>query len=613
MKFLRVAAFAGSAAFVIACQPTPPVTTSSHVVNLSMAGLTLGEERVETTIEGRRETSVMHTTFSRAPGVKLTGRLVIDRGRPVSLHVDGDSPAFLPSSVNVTVTGDRTDTFPVRSPLPVHILAAIARQAVVTSTRTFRALPEGAITVGPCGAGSLPYSDATCHELSGVTWGAAHVFLDQRQKLAAAVVPTPWGLLLATTPDRDDSHPALLAHFATARATRLAEAAPPITSAHRQPLVFRNVRVIDPASAQVANATVVLNGDRISAVGDDAATPEPARVIDGSGLSLLPGLRDMHGHLKQPEWGPAYLAAGVTTAYDLGNEEPFILALREMSTTGPYPRLVLAAFIDAHTDEPYAAVQANTPEQARFIVRRFKKAGFDEVKVWQHVSRDVVQQIVKEAHSLGMRVTGHVPDGMTAFDAIDAGLDRINHSGGLVDASNGNLTSADGRRLIARLLEGKVVVDPTLVVMEYGTRSTATPLSDLEPGFAKAPRPVQRAWSAFGQPPDRANDAPLRRAMELVRGLHAAGVPIVAGTDQGVPGHTLHRELELYVRAGLTPMQALATATAGRIHTGEPADLVLVSGSPDVSISDIRKVRYVVKSGRLYEPAPLWRAVGFQP
>jgi imidazolonepropionase-like amidohydrolase len=203
---------------------------------------------------------------------------------------------------------------------------------------------------------------------------------------------------------------------------------------------------------------------------------------------------------------------------------------------------------------------------------------------------------------------------MSALDAIDAGLDEVNHIGDLVAAADGSLTTAAGRRLLAKLLERKIVVDPTLVVAEYANRSTATPVSAFEPGFAVAPRPVQLAWSAFGQPPERASNEPLQRAMAFMRGLHAAGVRIVAGTDQGVPGHTLHRELELYVRAGLTPQQALATAaSSGRVTVGGSADLVLVDGDPTADISNIRRVRYVVRNGLLYDPATLWRAAGFEP
>jgi imidazolonepropionase-like amidohydrolase len=204
---------------------------------------------------------------------------------------------------------------------------------------------------------------------------------------------------------------------------------------------------------------------------------------------------------------------------------------------------------------------------------------------------------------------------MTADEAIDAGLDEIDHLSSLME----------GRPPVAHLRERRIVVDPTLVVIEFATRSTATPVSTFEPGILKAPAPVVRAWNAFGQPPERASVDPLRRALALVRQLHAAGIRIVAGSDQGVPGYTLHREIELYVQAGLTPLQAIGAATsvpadvmgaggeAGRVAAGLRADLLLVEGNPAERIGDLRAVRYVVKGGTLFEPGPLWKAVEFRP
>jgi hypothetical protein len=193
-------------------KPVAPVM-QSHVVNLAMDGLTLGEERVETTIEGQRTTAEIQTTFSGPPAIRLLGRLVIDRGRPTFLRVSGESPSSLPSAVEVTATPDRTDTFLLRSPFPVHVLAALVRRSIVSARREFRLLPEGQANVHPCDSIEGPFADATCHAISGLASGPALVWVDARQALAAAVIQTPWGIVLATTPERDDSHPALLERF----------------------------------------------------------------------------------------------------------------------------------------------------------------------------------------------------------------------------------------------------------------------------------------------------------------------------------------------------------------------------------------------------------------
>ena len=218
--FLRGATILALAAALVACRRSAAVpVTTTQVVNLSIDGRTVGEERAEATVDGRRETLVVETNM-REPRVHVKGTLVLDRARAISLHVEGEASGLFPATADVTVTGDRTDTFPIVAPLPVHILAALARQSIVGARREFHALPEGMVTIQPCAAAPLPYADATCHEVSSERWGPTHVFLDTRRALAAAVIPTTSGLLVATTPERDASQDALRAHFAAGHPTR---------------------------------------------------------------------------------------------------------------------------------------------------------------------------------------------------------------------------------------------------------------------------------------------------------------------------------------------------------------------------------------------------------
>jgi imidazolonepropionase-like amidohydrolase len=124
--------------------------------------------------------------------------------------------------------------------------------------------------------------------------------------------------------------------------------------------------------------------------------------------------------------------------------------------------------------------------------------------------------------------------------------------------------------------------------------------------------------------PEQAHDR-IARSLQIVKALHDAGIPIVAGTDKGVPGVSLAREIELYVEAGISPIDAIRAATAvpakvmgladesGTIRPGLRADLIVVDGNPLERIADIEKIAFVCANGRLYEPAPLWRAGGFRP
>src|SRR5262249_60947036 len=158
----------------------------------------------------------------------------------------------------------------------------------------------------------------------------------------------------------------------------------------------------------------------------------------------------------------------------------------------------------------------------------------------------------------GMTVTGHVPEGMNAFTAIDAGLDQINHAQYLTAVAG-----SGPEALIEALRKHKTVLDPTLALYELLARPLNQPIDAFEPGIKKVAPELETPLGGFGASPEFA--AQRRRQFEgevaLVGRLHRAGIPIVSGTDQSVPGHSLHRELELYVRAGFSPLEALQAAT----------------------------------------------------
>jgi imidazolonepropionase-like amidohydrolase len=168
------------------------------------------------------------------------------------------------------------------------------------------------------------------------------------------------------------------------------------------------------------------------------------------------------------------------------------------------------------------------------------------------------------------------------------------------------------------------VIDPTLAIYE---RSLDARGRVPEPGIAKVAPELSGPLNAIGVPPDMERDAEalFRKYLRVLGALHKAGVPIVAGTDQSVPGHSVHRELELYTRAGMTSMEAIQSATivparamklhrqSGTIEADKRADLVLVAGRPDRNISDIREVKIVITAGRALDCAELWKSVGFQP
>jgi imidazolonepropionase-like amidohydrolase len=220
-----------------------------------------------------------------------------------------------------------------------------------------------------------------------------------------------------------------------------------------------------------------------------------------------------------------------------------------------------------------------------------------------------------------MTVTGHVPTALTLLAAVDSGMDQIAHL-----PLRGDPQSDSVRRVIAELKRHGTVIDPTASWGELLGHSTAEPVTTFQPVLHHLPPVLAQRIAAMGAPNDTATaHARLANALAIIRALHEAGVPIVPGTDEGIPGFSLYRELELYVKAGMTPMDAIRSATAvaaramrldeqvGTLESGKLADLLVLDADPLENISNIRRVRLVMARGVLYDSAALWRAVGFRP
>src|ERR1700722_15071233 len=399
----------------------------------------------------------------------------------------------------------------------------------------------------------------------------------------------------------------------------------------------------------VADSAVVIKKGRIVFAGprSKANIPRHASVVDVSGKFILPGLWDMHAHFEQVEWGPVYLAAGVTTARDCGNEFEFITAVRDAIANGHGlgPRLLLAGIVDGSGNFTIGTQRVDSPEQARTWTDRYHDAGFQQMKIYSSVKLEEVKAVADEAHRLGMTVTGHVPEGLNAFQVIEAGQDQINHIGYIADIMRAplpkdakridrmnasaaiDLNSPEAQKALQFLKDHHTVVDPTLALFELFGATTARPPASFEPGINKIAPELAQQLTDVGPPSDRSalGDKVFAKNLEIVGALHKAGIPVVAGTDQAVPGYSLHREIELYVQAGFAPMEAIQAATivparamgvdkeSGTVEKGKRGDLVLINGDPLADIHNTRNVEYVITNGAMYHTAELWQSVGFKP
>jgi imidazolonepropionase-like amidohydrolase len=392
-------------------------------------------------------------------------------------------------------------------------------------------------------------------------------------------------------------------------------------------------RLIDgTGAAPIEHATVVIRDGRIVSAGAKAP-PAGMRVIHAEGKTLLPGLWEMHSHYSGVEFGPALLAAGVTTARDCGGELDFLLTIRDAIQKQHVlgPRLLLAGLIDSGGPLGFGLVDVETPAEGVSTVDFYADHHFQQIKVYTQIKPDVLRAICAEAHRRGMTVTGHVPAAVSTVEAIEAGQDQINHLQFVTRAMQSDpaqpldLNSDAAKKLIALLREKQIVVDPTVGWGEMAGHPKSIDAASFEPGVNAAPFSTAAKFRGMGTATDEAKfHARMETNLKVIDALWKAGVPMVAGSDTGLIGYGLDRELELYVQAGLTPMAAIQTATlnaaramrleadSGTVEAGKRADMVLLDANPLDDISSIRRVAKVMTEGRLYDSRKLARSVGFR-
>ena len=372
---------------------------------------------------------------------------------------------------------------------------------------------------------------------------------------------------------------------------------------------------------------VLVRGDRIVAVGADIAIPSDARVIDASGKTVIPGLWDMHGHIQhvtQSTRGVSDLSQGITTMRDLASDIDVAVSHRDRAARGEIlsPRMILGGFIEGpgHWAGP-SEVLVRTEAEARAWVARYDSLGYRQVKLYNLVHPDLVPAIADETHKRGMRLSGHVPRGISTQTAVRLGFDEINHAAFLfstfyqdslywpqmraystvsqIVAPHVDVDGADVTAMIDLFREKGTVIDGTWQLW----------LSTRGPGAANLGIPASGSQALAEK-----SDANYRR---MLKRLFDAGIPIVPGTD----GSDLRAELELYERAGIPATQVLRIATwvpakvmgddrdHGSIAPGKVADIAIISGKPHERITEVRNVDKVVRAGRVYDAAALRAAL----
>ena len=419
--------------------------------------------------------------------------------------------------------------------------------------------------------------------------------------------------------------------------------------------LIRNARIFDSEKAVLGAASDVLIRDgRIVSIANAGGEKAKAdNLIDAGGKVLLPGLFDMHAHFA-PWEGGLHLAAGITTIRDMGNDNTTLQQFMVQEKEGKLlaPNIVPAGFIEGESKmSARNGFVIKDLAEAKKAIDWYADHGYPQIKIYNSFPKAILPETTAYAHQRGLRVSGHIPAFLRAEEAVAQGYDEIQHINQVM--LNFFVTSeTDTRTLerfylvakktadldfdskpvqdyIAMLARKQIVIDPTLATFEFIHKRDGEQSPIIIDVADHLPPDIQRSRKAAEMDiPDDATAALYTRSfdklVEFVGRLYKAGVPIVAGTDE-LPGFTLQRELELYVKAGLTPSQVLQIATwngakytrtlddRGSIRVGKRADLVLVDGDPTTRIADIRKLALVMKQGKVYYPSELDEALGIKP
>ncbi len=418
-------------------------------------------------------------------------------------------------------------------------------------------------------------------------------------------------------------------------------------------LAIQHVRLFDSEQAALLDdMTVIIRSDTIASIGASSSTmiPKGSMVVDGSGKTLLPGLWDMHAHYQEGE-GLNYLAGGVTHVRDMGNGNrlPAIRdAIRRNELLGP-DISYMSGFIDqAGPFQGPTGMMIHNLDEGIKAVDDYAGRGYDQIKLYSSIDPTWVAPMAAEAHRLGLRVCGHIPAFMTAEQAVKAGYDEITHmnmvmlnfQGDTIDtrtmrrfsvlgerAKDLDLNSGEVNAFVELLRQKRISLDPTMnifagmmTLFPGDTDASMKPIVSWMPADQRGNLAVKSSFVSVQEKPTY--DASFDRMMQMLKKLYDNGLLLVAGTDGG-EAFALEHELELYVQAGIPPARALQCATYnaakdcgllreyGTVRLGKVADLILVDGNPVSHIGDIRRVEWVIKNNRMFQPKKLFASIGW--
>jgi hypothetical protein len=653
---------------VASAAPPAPTTATVHRTLVSL-GRTSGSDVTTTSTDGTVTVAFEMTWNGRGPKADATFHLLPD-GTIGSYEARGHH--MMQAPVEETFANDNgyahwkgleeTGSATVRRPAFFVPLAdvpdaiGLLAHALLEAGGTLPLLPQGEAHIEKVGEAVVLATGKTKHlnayDVTGLDLTPTSVWMEDDGSWFGVVspffslVPDGWeGAIDALVAKQDQ----LARERDRSNADRLA---------HKPPsagLALTHARVLDVERGKwLPDQTVVVVGDTIAAVGPSKATKAPpgAEVVDLAGKAILPGLWDMHAHLADAD-GALDVASGVTTVRDCGNDPDKLDDYKKRFDDGTAigPHVLRAGFVEGRGEKAASSkITAETEAEAKAAVEFYAKRGYEMMKIYNSVKPELVPVITKAAHARGMTVTGHIPVHMLAREAVRDGYDGIEHANMLFlnffadhdtdtrtpvrfslvgdKAADFDLRSKPAQEFFAYLHQHRTVIDPTLATFESVYVGEQGKVPPGEKGLVdRLPVQTQRGFLTGGLPLQGKEELYRRsydKMVALVKALADAKVTVVAGTD-ALAGLMLDREIELFVKGGLTPAEALRDATivparamkldrkTGSIAPGKVADLVVVDGDPLADVSDVRKTITTLRAGVVFPAKETFATVGVKP
>jgi len=598
--------------------------------------------------------SELHLNMDLSPTYYINQRIANeDTTNIFKMEVNADSVSIWEKKFDKLSSKTPSVFFPVHSNIPAAMEMMLYHYYFKQKEGTkIPSLPRGEVSITHRGQDIVQISGEKItldrYVVEGINWGGRTIWLDEEKNLVA--------LVKANTQIRElikkgyeEALPVFIAGNVKEQMAALADYTSKLKGEQAQTIALVGGDLVDGLSEVTqTDMTLIIEDGRIATIGSRTTVeiPENAKIIDVTGKTLMPGLWDMHAHSNQVQWAPAYLAGGITTIRDNGNEIEFATAFRDaIEKEGMLgPDILLAGMTDGAGIKGNGVIRATTPEEAREVVEMYYAKGYKQIKIYTSIEPPILKVLAEEAHKKGITVTGHVPTAVgNAKDAIEMGMDQLSHSGLFLTLLLPDKTSAElGRNFLGEtevtpdqitaatrfLLQHKTVLDPTIALNVVRSLPRGVPVETVEPD---AGRMAYELWEGKrfrnGLSPKGAEKGKLNytRTMKIIGDFYRAGVPIVAGTDNVVPVYSLYLEIETYQKlAGLTPLEAIRTATiipakamgldaeTGTLETGKEADIAILNENPLKDIKNLRTVSAVVSNGNYYESNPLWKAADFQ-